>query len=615
MGISRHSIEEVKRRAPIVDVVSAHVTLKRRGKSFVGLSPFSNEKNPSFYVHPDGNYYYCFSTSQGGDVIRFIREVENLPFTEAVESLANRFNIELQYEEGGPTREERSLRKQLIEIHEHACEFYHDCFRENSEPGRAMREYWTQQRGFPEDLAREYKIGYAPQSGSALQERLAGKQFSMDALCKCGLFYARGDEHSPRALRSRFRGRLMIPIRDTQGQVVAFTARQTDYTPSDDPAAQAKYINSPETDLFHKSELLFNLDRARSAVGDDAPFILVEGQLDAIRCWSVGLGSAIAFQGSAITEAQIRLLKRYHNRLLCLFDGDAAGAKAGMAAIPLALQAGMGVEIIALPTGIDPDTLLRNRGADGFFQLKSRRKTAARFLMECLLPHPSPSPQEKQEAFWKLFPILQNCESAIVRDSMLEEAIALADAPRAAVREDFQRFLKRGAPMARNRPIPTPDAEKSRPQGLTTAESHLLFFFLHHEWSVDEVAKVIDIEWINHSTTEGELLGRIMAERQEGNWDGIECIETVLESDEERNCVYAILAHELPFENPVQEINKCLERIFRNYIARRLGEVDERLRRLPADAQDRRALRVERAALNRQRLATKPPQLLRETVP
>src|SRR5690606_4936515 len=208
---------------------------------------------------------------------------------------------------------------------------------------------------------------------------LLKKGFSEDALRQCGLFFIYDDAAvSLRTLRPRFRGRLMIPIRDHQGRVVAFTARQTELTPDNDPAKDAKYVNSPETPIFTKGNLLFNLDRARTHAGEGHPFVLVEGQLDALRCWSVGLKTAIAPQGTAITETQLALLRRYHHQVECFFDGDSAGQKAALRFLPMALKAGLEVRFLTLrgETKLDPDLLFLERGLAGYEAVRTDAESA-----------------------------------------------------------------------------------------------------------------------------------------------------------------------------------------------------------------------------------------------
>jgi DNA primase len=364
-------VRDLKLRVNLADVISRVVALRKAGGSRLkGLCPFHNEKTPSFNVDADKGFYKCFGCGKAGDAITFVRETEQLSFTEAVETLGQRYGVAIEYEEGsGPSREERSLRQELFDLHDQAAGHFNDVFRASGPAGDFMRAYWVNDRRFTPELAEEFKIGAAGPDGSGLPAAILKKGYSEDALRQCGLFFIRDDAMiTVGALRCRFRGRLMIPIRDHQGRVVAFTARQTALTPEDDPAHEAKYVNSPETPIFTKGNLLFNLDRARTAVGEGRPFVLVEGQLDALRCWSVGLKTAVAPQGTSLTDGQLALLRRYHTELECFFDSDSAGQKAALRMLPMALKANIEVRFLTLAgdAKVDPDLLFLEKGIVAF---------------------------------------------------------------------------------------------------------------------------------------------------------------------------------------------------------------------------------------------------------
>jgi DNA primase len=226
--VKRSSIENLKARVSILEVVGRVTQLKKRGHSYIGLSPFTKEKTPSFYVDPDKGVYYCFSSNQGGDLISFVQATEKLEFYEAIETLAERYNVALEYEEGraGAPKVDRSLKRELSEIHLYAAEYYAKAIMAEHPEAAAARQYWLEQRQFTLELAKEFGIGYAPATSPTLLERLIAKEFSWEALTQCGLFFAPRNGRNPRELRTRFRGRLMIPLRDAQGNVIAFSGRK-----------------------------------------------------------------------------------------------------------------------------------------------------------------------------------------------------------------------------------------------------------------------------------------------------------------------------------------------------------------------------------------------------
>src|SRR5215213_2293404 len=414
-------VRDVKLRVNIVDVVSRVATLRKAGSRFKGLCPFHQEKSPSFHVDPDKGFYKCFGCGKAGDAITFVRDTEQLNFTEAVEALGKRFGIVIEYEEGsgGPSHEERSLRQEIFDLHDAVAEHFHQAFKAKDTNGDFFRTYWLEKRRFAMELADEFKIGAADEAGSGLGALLMRKKYSEEALRRCGLFFIYEDAQiTLAALRLRFRGRLMIPIRDHQGRVVAFTARQTELTPADDPAREAKYVNSPETPIFTKGNLLFNLDRARTNVGAGKPFVLVEGQLDALRCWSVGLKTAIAPQGTSITESQLVLLRRYHAEVECFFDSDSAGQKAALRFLPMALKAGLEVRFLTLAGSdkVDPDLLFLERGLPAYEEVKRGALSAMAFACHTVLPGAaSASPEMKSRAAQTLFELVVAAESEVTR--------------------------------------------------------------------------------------------------------------------------------------------------------------------------------------------------------
>lgn len=560
-----------------MDVVAPYVQLKRAGRSWKGLSPFTQEKTPSFYVHPDRGFYKCFSTGEGGDCFTFIMKQENLEFIEAVEFLAKKFNITLEYAAGGPSREEVSLRKQVFELHELATSWFHHRFLE-SEEAAPVRDYWQTERGFTLDTAKEVKIGYAPAARDAFALFCKKRNLSTAAMHQSGLFFARDTEREHANFKCRFRGRLMIPIRDVQGRVVAFTARQLPQTPDDDPAREAKYVNSPETPIFHKGRILFGMDHARTHLKDGGSFLLVEGQLDAIRCWSVGLHTAVAPQGTAITDDQLHLLRRYEpSAIECLLDGDSAGRKAALRALPLGFKAGLEFRFLLLPEKADPDDLLREQGAQALDSLRLSAKSGIELaIAESLPADRAPTTHEKTTALRTVFDLLQNVTSEVAREDYIQIAARLIGVdPQAALRDFKKAPSPKTTPSARNDPEEAPST--SRDPLLTQASWELLWLVLHHPEYGQKLSEIIDYEWINTDSTTGRLLSRLLAELREGLIESPKEIETIIDSIEERQLLADIHSRELSVEEPVKQIEFCLERLRRKHVEARIKLLEQKI--------------------------------------
>lgn len=576
-------IRDLKLRINIADVVGRTVALKKSGSRLAGLCPFHQEKTPSFYVNATDGFYKCFGCGKAGDIIGFVRETEQLGFTEAVEALGQRFNVPIEYEDGaGPTQEERSLRQELFDLHEQAAAFYHEQFRAEHPAGQAMRRYWTEERKFELGLAEEFRIGVAPPDEAGLAARLWKKRYSEDAFRQCGLFFIRdGAAVTAAALRPRFRGRLMIPIRDHQGRVVAFSGRQTALTPADDPAREAKYVNSPETPIFTKGHLLFNLDRARTAVGGSRPFVLVEGQLDALRCWSVGLKTAVAPQGTALTEPQLQLLRRYHAQIECFFDSDSAGQKASLRMLPLALRAGMEVRFLRSPGDgkVDPDLLFLQQGLAAYEALKRDSRSAMAFACEAAVAALAPSlaaasAEQKARASQSVLEIIAAAEGEVARTELLGEAARHLHLSPTALEADFRRLLARrarAAAPARPAPAQSPTAP---PASAGSPEQDLLKVILHFDKLGRPLSAALPHDWVDVTAPAGSLLNRILAEYEHGHEVDRAHLDALVDTSEERALLASLLFEAPRFDDPLKIVQEGLGKLRDRALLPRLREIE-----------------------------------------
>ena len=615
--IKASSLRDLKNRVNIHDVVVRVVALKKAGSGrFKGLCPFHAEKTPSFNVSADKGFFKCFGCGKAGDVINFVMETEGLQFTEAVEAIAQRSGVTLEYEagSGGPSQETRSLRQEIFDIHDLAAEYYRQAFLAQTPHGEFIRDYWVKHRRFTPELADEFKIGFAPPEDSGLAAALLKRKSPEDALRQCGLFFTRdGAVLTLGALRPRFRGRLMIPIRDHQGRVVAFTARQLELTPADDPAREAKYVNSPETPIFTKSNLLFNLDRARSNVGDGHPFVLVEGQLDALRCWSVGLKTAIAPQGTSITEGQLLLLRRYHSSVECFFDSDSAGQKAALRFLPMALKAGLEVRFLMLAGAekLDPDLLFLEQGLAAYDELKRGSLAAMDFACRSLLPGAATaSAEQKSRTATALFEIIAQTDSDVTRTSFLSEIAGHLRVAPGALERDLRAFMARqnGARFANPNAKPVPTAPAVDDAHGKATEAHLLFLCLHHESLLQALASQLPHEWIDQSHTAGSLLDRILAEATHNGWTGMDQLDQILETEEEKALVASLLFEAAADDDLIKIANEGLRSLQRRFLEPRLRQIELELASKGTDI-DSDALSLIKQLKEIERQLLNPPKL------
>jgi DNA primase len=437
----------------------------------------------------------------------------------------------------------------------------------------------VEKRRFPLELADEFKIGAAAPDDTGLGARLLKKKFSEDALRQSGLFFVRDTAVlTLTSLRPRFRGRLMIPIRDHQGRVVAFTARQTDLTPADDPAREAKYINSPETPIFTKGNLLFNLDRARSHAGENKPFVLVEGQLDAMRCWHVGLKTAVAPQGTAITDSQLALLRRYTPQVECFFDGDSAGQKAALRFLPMALRAGLEIKFLGLAGAekTDPDVLFLERGLAAYDELRRDSLNAMAFACRALLPSPAAaSSEEKARATQTIFELVAAAESEVARAGFLSEITEYLHLPLSALQKDFDTFRRRGARLA----VPAAPPETNPPPADSTLNSitpehELISFCLNFDELFQTNRHRIHYEWLDKNSLASSTLSKILATSNEGEWLGVQSINEVFESDNERRLVASLMFDAPMQDNPKAILEEIIRKLESRYLASRLKAIE-----------------------------------------
>jgi len=357
------SVEAVKAAAELVAVVEERTSLRKQGARLVGRCPFHEERTPSFSVNPSLGLYHCFGCHKGGDVISFVRETQGLDFAGAIEWLGERFRVELEYEDVSPEQaEKRNRRARLQELLDDAASYYERALWE-TEVGSFARDY-LKGRGFSEEIAREFRLGLSL-DGSSLVRKATAKGFTRDELLAAGLMRSRGDDY--------FRRRLMFPLTDARGRVLGFQARKL----YDDDPLPGKYVNTQESELFHKSAVVYGLDKARAAIAKQDRACVVEGNADVIALRQAGFEPVVACMGTSLTEQQLRELGRLTKRLWLAFDGDAAGESAALRGMELAIAQQFDVNVVALPPGVDPadapdDFESHLRGADPYVVYRVR---------------------------------------------------------------------------------------------------------------------------------------------------------------------------------------------------------------------------------------------------
>ena len=384
--INPATIEEIKNRVDIVEVVGDFVTLKRSGSSFKALSPFTNEKTPSFYVVPSKGIFKDFSSGKGGDAITFVMEVDGLSYVEALKYLAAKYGIEVKEEEqSDEALEAQNKRESLYIVLNFANEYFQEVLHESDE-GKAIGLSYFKERGFTDETIKKFQLGYSKEIWDGLLNDATKKGYQKELLAEAGLIIDKDGK-----TYDRFRSRVMFPIHNVSGKPIAFGGRKLSSTDK-----SAKYINSPETELYFKSKVLYGLYQSKNAIRKEDNCFLVEGYTDVISMHQAGIENVVASSGTALTEDQVKLIKRYSQNVTVLFDGDAAGIKASMRGIDLLLEGDLNVKAVALPEGEDPDSYARNLGANGFREFVAEEsQDIIRFKTRVLLDETGNDPIKK----------------------------------------------------------------------------------------------------------------------------------------------------------------------------------------------------------------------------
>jgi DNA primase len=430
----------VKQQADIVRIIGDYITLKKSGAGTMkGLCPFHGEKTPSFSVHAVRQFYHCFGCNESGDVFSFVQKIENVSFPEAVKLVAQKCGIALPKREFSSPEEAQESRQRgkLLELHELATSWFEEQLR--SAEGARAREYLTNRGLTPEAIAK-FRIGYAPDSFNALRDRLQGTA-PPDLLRMSGLFSSKEQpDGSAGPLYARFRKRITFPIHNESGRVIAFTARALDSEEKSGP----KYMNSPETPLYSKGQVLFNLDKARQAIRDRTFALLVEGQMDCITAYMAGFHNVLATSGTAFTEMQVRLLSRYTKRLIVNFDPDTAGANAAEKSIALLTEEDFDVRVVTLEGGLDPDRFIRERGIKAYVGAVEAAKRHSDYLLDRAMQlFPSRTADGKTKALNYLLPHIRRMPNRIARDEFASDAAQKLGIDSALVREELHQAARK----------------------------------------------------------------------------------------------------------------------------------------------------------------------------
>ena len=576
--IPEETIERIRNTADIYDVVAQYVDLKKRGRNYFGLCPFHAEKTPSFSVAPDKQIYHCFGCGSGGNVFSFIVEHEKVTFVEAVQQLGEKYGIRVQYEAGSGSTEFFSG---LYQAHHVAAELYHNTL--YSDRGKAALQY-LHDRGLNDDILKMYQIGFAPDSWVTLSNKVKPLDMKIDVYEKSGLFVK--TEHG---WRDRFRSRIMFPIYHPSGKVIAFGGRIFN---NDDPA---KYLNSPETPLYRKSEVFYGLHKTRDAIRKFGTAVLVEGYTDFLQLVQVGVSNVVALSGTALAGQHAAQIRKFASKVYLAYDGDDAGINATLRAGYVLLQAGVEPLVIAVPPNQDPDDWVRNEGIGPFQEAMGAGIRLLLFHLEKREAQ-NLSGADRSQLVQDILGEIAQISDGIIRDDLLK---SLAQELRVDEVEIIQLFKQQSRrkggstpsskQTAMNKPMFTSAVQKAQLEIIRTLAFHF-----------DEVFPVVksalDFELFDEPILK-KLGGLLIKEKT-----GVELSAVIDEFDDrqERELVSEILFDEVSPDDPVLIIQECLATIKGKLIKDQIKAARLKMRELESLGHDAEAIILEVAELQKQ---------------
>ena len=576
--IPEETIERIRNTADIYDVVAQYVDLKKKGRNYFGLCPFHSEKTPSFSVAPDKQIYHCFGCGAGGNVFSFIVEHEKVTFVEAVQQLGEKYGIQVQYESGSASTEFFSS---LYQAHHVAAELYHNTL--YFDRGKAALQY-LHDRGLNDDVLKMYQIGFAPDSWDTLSNKVKPLDMKNDVYDKSGLFVK-----TKHGWRDRFRSRIMFPIYHPSGKVIAFGGRIFN---SDDPA---KYLNSPETPLYRKSEVFYGLHKTRDAIRKFGTAVLVEGYTDFLQLVQVGVANVVALSGTALADQHAAQIRKFASKVYLAYDGDDAGINATLRAGYVLLQAGVEPLVIAVPPNQDPDDWVRNEGIGPFQEAMGAGIRLLLFHLE-KKDAQNLSGADRSQLVQDILGEIARISDGIIRDDLLKSLAQELRVDEVEIIRLFKQQSRRkggstpsSKQTAMNKPMFTSAVQKAQLEIIRTLAFHF-----------DEVFPVVksalDFELFDEPILK-KLGGLLIKEKT-----GVELSAVIDEFDDrqERELVSEILFDEVSPDDPVLIIQECLATIKGKLIKDQIKAARLKMRELESLGHDTEAIILEVAELQKQ---------------
>jgi DNA primase len=562
--ISPATLEQIRAASDIVDVIGGYLPLKRAGANFVALCPFHREKSPSFNVHPHRQIFHCFGCHKGGDVFAFVKEYENVDFPDAVRRLAERARIPIETENQPGGSETRHLKDRLLHLHEQITQRWQSALA--GEGGQIARDY-LQRRGVPAEAVELFRLGYAPEAWDDTVNWAKGKMHDTALVEQAGLIVRKeGSDH----FYDRFRGRLIFPICDEQGRVVAFSGR---ILSGDEKTA--KYVNSPETPIFTKGKVMFGLDKSKRALLESRCAVICEGQLDLIRCFISDVKNVVAPQGTALTSDHARILKRYVDEVILCFDSDNAGQNAAVRSLDILLASGLAIRVAAVPAPHDPDSFIKEFGAGAFVELIEGARGFFDYYLDRLCAQNDTATDRGRGAIVQaMSDAVHKTGNDVLRDTCAQKTALRLGVAADAVRSEF----RKGRPRPEIEDEEPESAAPERPR-LSEQERWLLRLLFESERHVEWMGAHLELEWLPNSITRDIVGQRLRA----AEWPGLSAWLSQLENPPWQSLITELLADGRPIPDEETLLkgsptrNGMVKILRDKHIERRLAAINQRL--------------------------------------
>lgn len=614
--IPRSTLDQIRAANDIVDVIGAILPLKRAGGNFRALCPFHKEKTPSFNVNPHLQIFHCFGCGKGGDVFKFIQEYEALSFAEAIKRLADRAGIPIEFEQADGQQQARAIKDKLLTIHEQLAQRWQMALK-NDAAGQIARDYLAK-RGVSPEAVELFRLGYSPDGWDDTVNWAKSKGFDLAVVEQGGLLRKRegGDGYY-----SWFRGRLMFPICDEQGRIIAFSGRALN--PDDDK--MGKYVNSPETPIFTKGKVFYGLDKSKRAILDAGFAIVCEGQLDLIACYMAGVQNIVAPQGTAFTDNHARILKRYANEMVLCFDADQAGKKAAIRGLegllnsevfrrptveydPLTgrsshpdtlLSSHLAIRVVAIPSPHDPDSFIRENGADAFKRLVANAPSVFDFYLDLLCQENDLRTDKGRIAVVKnMGAVVCKSDNRVLLDTYAQKTAQRLGVSPESVRAEFKKAKVPAAPIRSDPEDATTFDEAAAPEIEPPSEREfwLTRFVLLDETQTGWVAQHLDLAWLRHP-----VVRRIVTERlaayEHGTWHDLAGFLNEFSDEEARGIITEAVAVQNPGEDLVRNLVETVIKLRSDNFDRRIKELTVKLNQPEISIAESEEIEQEKARL------------------